>query len=62
MLNATPDDVGVTLLGFGVQVVGGAPVQLSATELLYPFTAVNVPVNVADCEGKMVCVPLEKLN
>ena len=55
-VNDAPEVVGVTLVGFSVHVEGFVPVQLSATELLYPFSAVSVPLYVALCVGKMVCV------
>jgi hypothetical protein len=47
--NAVPVDAGVKLSGFRVHGLGGlvAPgVQLKVIELLYPFTAVMVPLNV----------------
>jgi hypothetical protein len=55
--NAVPADAGVKLGGFGVHGLGGlvAPaVQLNATELLYPFTAVTVPLNVGVVPAKTV--------
>ena len=45
------------LAGFGVQGLGGLvepAVQLNATELLYPFTAVTVPLKVGVIPAKAV--------
>ncbi len=47
--NAVPVDAGVKLSGFGVHGLGGLVdpgVQLKVIELLYPFTAIMVPLNV----------------
>ena len=41
-------------VGLGVHAVGFAPVQLSVTSALNPFTAVRVPAKVAFCVGNVV--------
>ena len=58
----TPDDVGVTDVGLKLQVDGTVPVQVRATELLYPFKAVAVPLKTAFCVGKIVWLLVVKLN
>jgi hypothetical protein len=48
----------VRLPGLGVQGLGGLDepaVQLNSTELLYPFTAVTVPLKVAVVPGQKRC-------
>ena len=55
--NAEPREVGVRLTGFGVHGLGGLDdpaEQLNATELLYPFSAVIVPLKLAEVPGKAV--------
>ncbi len=47
-VNGTPEGVGVSVVGEKLQVCGAAPMQLSVTELLYPATAVTVPLTVPD--------------
>jgi hypothetical protein len=49
---------GVSVDGEGAHVLGGAVLpetQLSVTELVYPFNAVAVPLNVAFCPANNVC-------
>jgi hypothetical protein len=46
-VNATPPAVGVTDVGDMVQVGGAAAPQVRFTALAYPFSAFNVPLNVA---------------
>ena len=58
MVKAVPAAVGNGAAGFGVQVVGFPPVQLRVTSALNPFTAVSVPLNVADWLGKLVSTGL----
>jgi hypothetical protein len=45
-LKLVPPVSGVTLDGFGVQVVGALPAQERFTVRLYPLKAVNVPLSV----------------
>lgn len=47
-VNGAPAGEGVTLVGLAVQVEGGVPVHDKFTGLLYPLTAVSVPV---------ICIP-----
>jgi hypothetical protein len=52
---------GVSVIGDGVHVLGGAVVpaaQLSVTELVYPFSALAVPLNVAVCPANVLWVEL----
>jgi hypothetical protein len=42
-----PEAVGVRLVGLITQLGGGLFAQLSATALLYPFTAVSFPLKTA---------------
>ena len=61
-VNAVPVEAGVRLAGPGVQGLGGPvvpAVQLSATELLYPFTAVTVPVKVGVVPAKAMMFGFE---
>src|SRR5689334_6975740 len=57
MLKAAPPAVGVTVVE--EQVTGLPAPQLTVTELLYPLTAVRVPVKVAVWPAKTVWVGLE---
>jgi hypothetical protein len=53
---------GVSVDGDTEQVLGGAvepAAQLSATELVYPFSALAVPLNAVVCPTKTVCGELE---
>jgi hypothetical protein len=53
---------GVNVEGDGVHVVGGGvipDVQLNATELLYPLSAVALPLKIADCPTETVCGEFE---
>jgi hypothetical protein len=55
--NAEPRETGVRLAGFGIQGLGAPEepaVQLNATELLYPFRAVMVPLKFAKVPRKAV--------
>jgi hypothetical protein len=57
--NAVPVEAGVKLAGLGVHGLGGLvepAVQLKVTELLYPFTAVTVPLKVGVVPAKAVIV------
>ena len=57
--------VGVKLAGDGLQVLGGAfapAVQLSVTELVYPFTADVVPLKPDVCPAKAVSGVFETEN
>jgi hypothetical protein len=53
-VNGTPEVVGASVVGEKLQVCGAVPIQLSVTELLYPATAVNVPLTVPDWLGYSV--------
>jgi hypothetical protein len=46
-VNGAPEAVGVALVGLTTQLGGGLFAQLSVTALLYPFTAVSVPLKTA---------------
>ena len=47
-VKGTPAVVGVKVAGEKLQVCGAVPMQLNVTELLYPATAVTVPLTVPD--------------
>ena len=47
-VKGTPEVVGVNVVGEKLQVCGAVPMQLNVTELLYPATAVTVPLTVPD--------------
>src|ERR1700728_1112625 len=60
--NAAPFEMGVRTEGLGVQGVGGfeePAMQLNSTVLLYPFTAVTVPLKVAVDPGSTLSGVLE---
>jgi hypothetical protein len=55
--NEVPVELGVNVAGFGVHGLGGAvepEVQLNVTALLYPLTAVTVPLKVGVFPEKTV--------